>query len=215
LSHAEVLETPSFPKGSFVPGVGMNVAVVNFAFSKKLGAISDPISISNAVSVFKISDVREDGVRPLEEVKTSIRVPVMKEKKLAAIKAQVDRFYASLTPASDLLAAASQVQNVTAMRTGSFSPSGVVNGVGRDPKFIGEALSLKQDEISRPFDGNRGYYIIKIISKTPMDTARYLAEQNTLRDQILQEKKSRMISDWLTGLRAKADIVDDREKFYR
>jgi peptidyl-prolyl cis-trans isomerase D len=215
LSRYEVLETPSFPKGNFVPGVGVSDAVMNFAFLKKLGSISDPISISNAIAVFKISDVRDDGVRPFDDVKATIRVPVLRQKKLAKSKDQVDRFYASLAPASDLIAAAAQLQNVTAMRTGVFSRSGAVNGVGRDPKFIGEALTLKQDEISKPFDGIRGYYIIKLISKTPIDTARFAAEHSTLRDQILQEKKSRLVSDWLTALRAKADIVDDREKFYR
>ena len=215
LSHFEVLETPSFPKGNYVPGVGMNDAVVSFAFSKSMGAISDPITISNAIAVFKISDVREDGVRPFDDVKATIRVPVLRQKKLAKIKDQVERFYASLTPASDLLVASAQTQNVTALRTGPFLPTGTVNGVGRDPKFIGEALSLKPDEISKPFDGNRGYYIIKLVSKTPMDTVRYSAEQNTLRDQILQERKSRLISDWLTALRAKAEILDEREKFYR
>jgi peptidyl-prolyl cis-trans isomerase D len=215
LSHYQVLETPSFPKGEYVPGVGMNDAVMSFAFSKSQGAISDPISISNAVAVFKISDVREDGVRPFDEAKATLRVPVLRQKKLAKIKDQVDRFYASLTPTSDLLAAASSLQNVTAQSTGPFTPTGTVGGVGRDPKFIGEALALKLGEISKPFDGIRGYYIMKLVSKTPMDTARYAVERRTLRDQILQEKKSKLISDWLTALRTKADIVDNREKFYR
>ena len=74
---------------------------------------------------------------------------------------------------------------------------------------------MKPDEISKPFEGLRGYYIMKIVTKTAYDSTRYASEHNTLRDQILQEKKSRLISDWLTGLRAKADIVDNREKFYR
>ena len=215
LSHYQMLQTPSFPKGTYVPGVGMNDAVMSFAFSKDVGSISDPISISNAVAVFKITDVREDGVRPFNEVKNTIRIPVLRLKKLAKIKDQVDQFYATLTPTSDLLAAASKLQDVTAMRTGSFTPLESVNGVGRDPKFIGEALSLNLNEISKPIDGLRGYYIIKLVAKTPFDSARYSAEHNTLRDQILQEKKSRLISDWMTALRAKADIVDDREKYYR
>lgn len=215
LSHYTVLETPSFSKGSYVPGIGLNDAVVSFAFSKKLGSISDPISISNGVAVLKISDVREDGVRPIDEVKTAVRVPVLRQKKLAKIKDQVDRFFASLSPQSDLLAAAAPLQNVTAMRTGPFTPNGTVNGVGRDPKFIGESMALNQGQISKPFDGMRGYYIVKLVAKTPVDTARYVAEHGTLRDQIFQEKRSRFLSDWMSSLRTKAEIVDDREKFYR
>lgn len=193
----------------------MNDAVMSFAFSKSVGSISDPIAVSNATAVFKVSDVREDGVRPFDDVKTTVHVAVLRLKKLAKIKDQVDQFYSSLAPSSDLLGAASHLQSVTAMRTGTFTPTEPVNGVGRDPKFIGEALTLNPNEISKPFDGLRGYYIIKLITKTPMDSARYAAERNTLRDQILQEKKSKLVSDWLTALRTKADIVDNREKFYR
>ncbi len=215
VSHYELLETPSFPKGSYVPGVGMNDAVVNFAFTGKLGAISDPITISNGVGVFKITEVREEGIRPLDDAKASIRIPVLREKKLAKLKDQVDKFYASLTPGADLVEAAKQIPLATAMKTGPFTANGGITGVGRDPKFVGEALTLKPGEISKPFDGLRGYYIIKLESKTPFDSTRYAAERNTLQDQILQDRKSRFMSDWLASLRDKADIVDNRQKFYR
>ena len=49
--------------------------------------------------------VREDGVRPFDEAKTALRVAVLRLKKLEKIKAQVDEFYASLKPTSDLLTA--------------------------------------------------------------------------------------------------------------
>ncbi|HET9132261.1 MAG TPA: peptidylprolyl isomerase, partial [Terriglobia bacterium] len=215
LSHDQVLETPSFSKGSFVPGIGVSDAVMSFAFSRSLGDVSDPISVSNGVGVFKISDVREDGVRPFDDVKTTLRVAVVRMKKLEKIKDQVDRFSSSLNPASDLVAAAASLQNVTAMRTGPFTANESVPGIGRDPKFVGVAMALNPGEVSKPFDGLRGYYILKLLTKTPFDTARFAAEQGTLRDQMLQEKKSRLISDWLTALRTKADIVDNREKFYR
>ncbi len=215
LSHYTVLETPSFSKGSYVPGIGMNDAVVSFAFSKKVGTVSDPISVSGGVAVFKITDAREEGVRPFEDVKASLRVPVLREKKLEKIKSEVDKFYSSLTPQSDLLAAAAQVPNVTALQTGPFTVNGTVNGVGRDQTFIGEALALDPGQISKPFAGSRGYYVIKVTSKAPFDTVRYSTERGTLKDQILQEKRNQLLSRWMQDLRTKADIVDNREKYYR
>jgi peptidyl-prolyl cis-trans isomerase D len=214
-THSQVLETPMFAKGSYVPGIGMNDAVMNFAFASKLGAISDPTTISNGVAIFKVTEMREDGIRAFDDAKASIRNPVLREKKLAVIKDQAEKFYASLNPAVDLVDAAKQFPLVTAMKTGPFTPTGTVGGVGRDPKFIGEALMLKPGEISKSFDGARGYYIVKLISRTPFDTTRYASEHNTLRDQILQEKKSRFMNEWMTALRDKADIVDNRQKFYR
>ncbi len=215
LSQYTVLETPFFTKGSYVPGIGMNDAVVSFAFANKTGTISEPISISNGVAVFKVADVRNEGVRPFDDVKAALRIPVLRELKLQKIKDQVDKFYTSLTPESDLLTAAAQDPNVTAMRTGPFTPNGTVNGVGRDETFVGEALALSQGQTSKPFAGSRGYYIIKMMSKAPFDTLRYNTERGTLKDQILQEKRSQVISRWMQDLRNKAEIVDNREKYYR
>ena len=74
---------------------------------------------------------------------------------------------------------------------------------------------LKPGELSKPFEGNLGYYIIKLLSKTEFDTVKYNMERESLRTQLLQEKRQRMLSDWQTILREKADIVDNRDKYFR
>ena len=74
---------------------------------------------------------------------------------------------------------------------------------------------MKAGELSKPFEGNRGYYIIKLLSKTEVDTAKFSAEREMLRTQILQEKRQRAFTDWRTELREKADIVDHRDKYFR
>jgi hypothetical protein len=74
---------------------------------------------------------------------------------------------------------------------------------------------LKQGELSKPFEGNRGYYIIQLLSKAPFDSVKYSSERESLSAQLLQEKRNRALSDWHTTLREKADIVDHRDKFFR
>jgi parvulin-like peptidyl-prolyl isomerase len=81
--------------------------------------------------------------------------------------------------------------------------------------FIGTALSLKPGELSKPFEGTRGFYIIKLMTKTAFDSTQYASERNSMQDQIVQEKRNRLFSDWLTALRDKADIEDLRDKSYR
>ncbi len=102
-----------------------------------------------------------------------------------------------------------------AQNTGSFKPLDVPLGVGRDLKFIGTALSMKPGELSKPIEGNRGYYIIKLLSKSEFDTVKYSIERESLRTQILQEKRQRALSDWQIALRENADIVDHRDKYFR
>ena len=214
-SKFAIQETQEFTKTGSIPGIGSNDAITNFAFSNKIGAIADPIYIRNGVIVIKVSNIREEGIRPLDEVKNIVHAYALKEKKLAKIHPDVDAFYKTLTSSSDLVAAAQSNPNVTVQTTGPFKPADGPASVGHDMKFIGTALALKIGELSKPFEGNLGYYIIKLLSKTAVDTTKYSVERESLRTQLLQEKRQRVLMDWQTALHEKADIVDNRDKYFR
>ncbi len=188
---------------------------MNFAFSGSLDAISDPMSVSGGVAVFKISLVREEGARPLADVKSLVRSMVLRKKKLERIKEQVNAFHATLTPSTDLITASQSLANVTARKVGPFKPSDSPSGIGRDLAFIGTAIGLKPGEISKPFEGARGFYVVKMLSKAPFDSTLYATERVGLRDQLLQDKRGKFTQEWLTALREKADIEDFRYKFFR
>jgi parvulin-like peptidyl-prolyl isomerase len=210
-----VQETPEFTKTGSIPGIGLNDVITNFAFNNKIGSIPDPIYIRNGLIVIKVSSIREEGLRPLDEVKSFVRSYALKEKKLAKIRPDVDAFYKTINSSSDLLITAQANPNVTMQTTGPFKPTDGPTSLGKDMKFIGTALALKAGELSKPFEGNLGYYIIKLLSKTEVDTAKYALERESLRKQLLQEKRQRVLMDWQTALREKADIVDNREKYFR
>jgi len=214
-SSYAVRETPEFVKSSVIPGIGVNDAAMNFAFTKKLDALSEPIAVTGGLAVFKITSVREESVRPFDEVKPILRSQVLREKKMQKLKEQVDSFCKTLGPTTDFSAAARTIPGVIDQKTGSFKATDAPQGVGRDYAFIGQSVFLKPGELSKPFEGTRGYYIVKLLSKTAFDSTQFSGEKNTLRDQILQEKRNRVFSDWITALRDKATIDDQRDKFFR
>ena len=214
-SSSQIRETAEFVEGSVIPGLGMNEEVMAFAFGKNLDAMSEPMSVTGGVAVFKISGVRAEGVRPFDEVKPMLRVYVLREKKLEAIKTQVDSFAKGLGPNADLQSAAKGVPQVSAARTGAFKVQDAPTGIGRDYAFVGHVATLKPGEISKPFQGTRGYFVAKLLAKSAFDSTQYAVEKNTLRDQILGEKRNRLFSDWLAALREKATIEDLRSEYYR
>lgn len=214
-SKYQVRETPEFTKNGYIPGIGMHDILSSFAFSNKAGTISEPLSMRDAYIVCMISSEREEGVRPFEEVKPALRSIALHEKKMERIAPQVEAFYKSLSPTSDILAAAASIPNVIANKTGPFKPSGYPATVGRDLKFIGTALGLNVGQISKPVDGTRGYYILKLTAKTPFDTAQFNATKKQLADALLLEKRNAFFTQWLTTLRENATIEDHRQHFYR
>lgn len=214
-SVVQIRETPEFVEGSVIPGIGVNDEVMNFAFQNDLDDLSEPMTVTGGVAVFKISGVRAEGVRPFDDVKSMLQFRVLRDKKFDALRETVETFAKGLAPNADLLAAAKSAPGATAAKTGPFKAQDAPSGVGRDYAFIGHVSALKPGEISKPFQGTRGIYVAKLLSKSAFDSTQYAVEKTTLRDQIVGEKRNRLFTDWLAALREKADIEDHRSQYYR
>ena len=212
LSGFEIRETIEFTKGSMVPGIGASDAVMSFAFNQSLNAISPAIQIPGGIGVFKISEITDEGVRPLGDVQALVEASVRREKKLETIHSKVVEFRSSIGDGGNLLASASGRTDVTPGSTGPFTPTDSPPGIGRDQAFIGTAMALDPGIVSQPVQGTRGYYLLQLTSKTPFDSLQYQNQRAGLQEQILQEKRNRFSQEWVLALRENAVIEDYRYK---
>ncbi len=208
-------ETPAFQKNAVIPGIGLNNALNKFAFNGKVGSISEVISITNGNGVFMISDVKDAGVQPFDEVKTALESRVRREKKMEKVKALALQLRQSLKPGDSLAALAARNGQIIVQKSTPFTLSGTIPGVGRDLGFIGGISSLNGGETSKPIESSRGYYIIRLISKSSFDSTLYNAQKELLRAQLLRDERNRFFTEWLDQLKKSAEIVDNRDVFYR
>jgi peptidyl-prolyl cis-trans isomerase D len=215
LSKYQVLETPPFPKGSVIPGIGFSNEIQQFAYDKKLGDVSDALKTPTGYGVFKISEVKEEGVKPLSEVRGIIQSKVLLKKKIAKVGEYAKQIRDKLQPTDSLGVVSKLDSTLKVTKTGDFTPSTWLPNLGRDNDFIGKVLTLKVGEISQPFSGQRGYFIVKLLSRREPDSAQYQAQKKTIQDQLLQERRNRFLGEWMNRLKEKADIVDNRDRFYR
>jgi peptidyl-prolyl cis-trans isomerase D len=212
----EVREAQVQDKSGFIPGVGINEAVTRWAFSEKVGSVSEPYTVPNGNAVFTIVERKDAGIKSFDEVKESIRPFVLREKKLEKAMKIASDVRAKLTPADSLVSAQHIVSGVTITETGPFTLGAMsVPSLGREPRFVGATSSLKAGEITGPVEGVRGAYLLQLVSKTDFDTSAYAAQHDLLASRILQEKRGKFIADWLQQLKEKADIEDHRDLFYR
>ena len=211
----QVRETTPFQKGGVIPGLGLNESISKFAFEKDPGDISEAFQVNGGVAVFTISEVKKEGVRPFDDVKISLQPRVTRKKKMDMLKELVGKQRASLNESADLATLSAADPRVNVQSTGLFSPGGMIPTIGRDDAFLGTAVAIPVQRISQPVEGERGYYLIKVLSRTPFDTAAFNAQKNILAAQMLQEKKQRIVNSWLEKLKEKADIQDMRDTFYR
>jgi parvulin-like peptidyl-prolyl isomerase len=214
-SHYTVVETPSFLKGVVIPGIGMNAAANKFAFSSKVGAVSEQITGQNGFLICMVSEVKEAGLRPFDEVKAGIESRVMREKKVEKTKEAVTQMRRSLAAGEKLAKLTTAYPSASAQTLPEFTLGGFISGVGRDLGFIGAVSALQPGETSKPVESTRGVYLIQLISKSAFDTTAYSAQRDNLRAQLVSEKKSRFFSQWADQLKKSAEIVDNRDNFYR
>ncbi|MBA4313169.1 MAG: hypothetical protein C0417_11130 [Chlorobiaceae bacterium] len=214
-SNLNILETSPFQKDGGISGIGTNSAVSKFAFSNKLGTVSPLFSINNGYGVFKITEVKDAGIRPFDEVKTVVESRLKRDKKLEKAKLIATETRKSLTQ-TDSLQKLSQINpKIIVQHLASFSLSGYIPGIGRDLGFYGGVSQLNTGDLSMPVESQRGVYLIKLISKSTFDSTMFTSQRAMLRNQLLGERRNRFFSQWIEQLKKNAEIVDNRDNFYR
>jgi peptidyl-prolyl cis-trans isomerase D len=213
LMNYKIIESPAFYKDSpTIPGILGSDQIVEYAFENDLNSISDPFKIENGYVVVKISDVEGERTKTFDEVKNQIRPYVLRDKKFQKTEEIMNEVDSQIN--GDIDKANSVNKLVVVDTTGLFSARGPIPKLGNDYAVIDEAQQLSVGQISKPFKGLRGYFIIKLLYKTPFDSTQFANEKNEIRNQIYQQEKGEFLNDWITSLRKNADIVDHRNSFY-
>ncbi len=217
LMKYQVLESSPFTeKAEYIPGLGMYKPLIKFAFENKVGTVSDVFPTSQGYVVVKISDAIEAGFKKFDEVKESIKQEVIKEKKYEILRKRAEEARKKIPAGKSLDYLTTIDSGYVVNQTGLFNYGQFVGGgVGRDLNFNFSAFKLKIGEISQPVKGNRGYYLIQLVSKQDFDKTAYDIQKNSIRNQILMEKQNSVINNWVNELKKKAKIEDSRYKYYR
>lgn len=213
IANYKINETTPFKKDAFfIPGIGVNKRIIDFAFNNDVNTISDVFSAQNGYVVVMVSDVINPRVKTFDEVKAQIKPAILKEKKEQKAKALAENIKAQI--GNDINKVSTLFPNVKFDTTGSFKAGGVVPGIGKDYAFIETGLNEALNKVSAPVKGISGYYLIDVTYRTPFDSSKFSIQKNSIRDKILQQKKGTFFNEWLAKLKKDADIVDNRYVFY-
>ncbi len=211
----KVQEATVTENGGAIPGLGVEESINRWAFGEKVGSVSEPFFVQNSYAVLAVTDAKEAGARPFEELKESLRPLALRARKLDRATEIAADLRAKLGPADSVSRVTEFNPSVSVTRTGEFSLAGAVPVAGRDPAFQGAISALQVGQISPAVKGARGAYLIPLLSRTDIDSVAYGSQSEMLRTRLLQEKRNRFLSDWMESLRKNAEIEDKRDLFYR
>ena len=212
----KISETPGFKEdATSISGLGQNKALVKFAFDNSIGSISDVFKLNTGYVVATVSDIIKAGFKPLEEVEAQVRREVIKEKKLVETKKIAESIYNNIKSSGELSQAAKYYDKAKVSTASRFGTGGGIPGLGNEYAFSNYSIDAPLNTISKPIVGVKGTFLIKVIQRDNFDENNFNAQKPAIRDNIFQQKKSSVFTDWIANLKKEADIVDDRYKFYR
>jgi len=214
LVNYKILETIAFGEKAYsIPGLGTNKRIIEFAFNDDVGTVSEVFKIPTGYAVLMVSEITEAGAKPFEEVKELVKVQVLKEKKYEKAKSIAEEIKKKI--GNDISKTSQINEKVKVGITGTFTGvSGSVPAIGREFAFVEKAQDMEMNKVSDPVKGNKGYFLMKVIERTKFDSSAFSLQRTTIRDQLLNEKKSAYFNLWLSKAKEQAEIVDNRHLFF-
>jgi peptidyl-prolyl cis-trans isomerase D len=191
-----------------IPGLESPRALVQWAYRSKKGDVSKSYDFGNKFVVAVLTEVKEKGIAPFEQASELVKGKVAIEKKAAMFIEKMNNAMKTGKNIDELAAALGlQVKNATNV---SFASS-YVNNLGMEPTFVGTAFSTKTGVLSKPVKGTAAVYVLVVDAVTePPATTDFSANKQ----QIEQQLKQRSTYEVFNALKEKANITDNRGKFY-
>jgi peptidyl-prolyl cis-trans isomerase D len=191
-----------------IPGLDQARELVRWAYKSTKGEISKAFTISDKYVIAHLVGIKEKGFLTLEDVKPTVTAAVKKEKKAEMLIEKFTKLAGSATTLEDV----AQKLNATVQEAEKVSLSSTfLAASGNEPRVAGNAFAMKQGQLSKPIKGDNGVYVIAVKSFTEIPVTK---DYEANRKQILEQRKSRSDYDLFNALKEKANIEDNRGKFY-
>ena len=190
-----------------IPGLESSREVVRWAYQAKKGDISKVFQLGEKYVVAHLTGINEKGVAPFEDVKSRVETAARKEKKA---KDFMDKINQNMSGVTTLEALAAKLGAQVQVADGFNFTVHAAQGIGNEPRVAGVLFSLKKGEMSKPVEGTSGVFVVvqnEIIAPEKVD---WVSSKTTLKNGI----KSRVDYQMLNALKEKAEIKDNRAKYF-
>ena len=197
----------------FIAGLGPFRSAIRWAFNSNVADISDPIETDDYFAVFTLDSISTAGLLPLEEVRDQIISELknkikdqIKKKLTTELKSKVLNgiSFETLKSGDDKL---ELIPSDKKKLTDSFI------SLGKSDQLVGTLINAKKGDLLGPIKTYRGYGLIKVNQISDFDSTGWNSQQNIIRSDLKRLKQNTVYQNWMTELKEKATIIDNR-KFY-
>lgn len=180
--------------------------LIRWAFEAEKEDVSEVFELGNTFVVGVLTAQREEGHTDMEEIADELKAGAIQEKKAAMF---MEEFEAA--KAGDIQTIADNMNLPAEVKDNVAFSSPAISGLGREPKVIGATFGIEVGDISKPIKGEQGVYVISLESKTETPANPSFTNNGRILNSSLS---SRVDYEVFEALKEKADITDNRSKFF-
>ncbi|MFA9372184.1 MAG: peptidylprolyl isomerase [Labilibaculum antarcticum] len=163
----------------------------------------------NKFVVAILSDIKEEGIAPIQDKVSEIKRAIRKDKKAELIIAEM----AKNSEGAQSLLSVAQKQNLEVKTASGISfQSFQIPGAGIEPKVISTASMLVKGNISSPIKGNQGVYMLVVTNENSDEVTDITVK--AFKTRLEQGYQYRTNYQAFQALKDNANVVDKRYKFY-
>lgn len=190
-----------------LPGIGSKRNIVQWTFEDgvEVGTIKR-FDVNGGYAVVQLTGKTTEGLMSTENASAKVTPILKQEKQAETIKGKIT--------STDLSAIATNngTQVLSANDISLSNP--LISGGGNEPEVVGVAFSLEEGGTTRPIAGEKGVYVVKLVSRTEVpELASYAtiaAQENQKRTQTVGTGNGPIIK----ALKDAAEVEDNRATFY-
>ncbi len=189
-------------------------ALSSFAFGASEGDLTETMDIKGFGRVVaRLVEVREEGVKPFDEVMQQIRSKVLQQKKVDKALERISAIAGDIQNIPSLL---SYTPADSAIESGTVSvkDNGSVPGLGQEYAFTATAFTLPVGEVSKAIKGERSAFFLRVLNREDADASGYATNRDSIMTTVSEGLKRQAFFRWIADERESADIVDNRGQFF-
>jgi len=180
--------------------------IIRWAFKAKTGEVSNVFELGENFVVATLSEVREEGIAPLSQVRDQVKVAVIREKKSELLSQKIKDAMKSTQSIESL--AQTLGTNAELAQGVSYSSFALPNA-GIEPTVIAFATSSSEGKLLGPIVGKSGVFALAVTAQNKED-----GDLNVEKMRLSGSFGSRAYYEAYEALKKNAQIKDKRSKFY-
>ena len=189
-----------------VPGLENPKELIRWIYASKKGDISTAYQFGNRFIVAKITEIKEKGTAPLDQVKDEVTLKVKQDKKAEGFLKEFDANLSTSKTTDDL---ATKMRIPAEKMDGLVFSSYSITGLGKEDVMCGVVSALKPNTLSKALKGQNAVYVVYIVDKKPSQAAYSKAVQAAVNTSL----SSRVDYEAFEAQKTLAGIEDHKAKF--